>query len=189
MPAAPQLMQMVMTMALLTPVKKLAEKQCKEFAKELEKKAKTMPAKKFSKAVVNTYLCGKAENLGKDATKLINGVGKGVVKQAQKDIDKEIAKQRDPSSPKALELHNLRGTADTKLKGPLTFEDKALEMPKPKGHVIHSEMTARVLSKDNVEVNVIFWLGIDAEKLLKVKDKDKPKVTPVYGIINLEVRF
>ena len=195
MSATPQLMQMVMAMIQEKPIEVLAKKRCEELKKDLEKMAKTKTADEIAKSkkqIAKTIVCGKAEELGKDVTKFLTTEGKKKLKEADKKIEKDIKKKGGEGNPKALPLTDLRNLSqDKQRKGDLIENGKlkAIEMEKPKGNVIHAEVSIPVMSKDNIKLSITVMIGIDRDAFKKPKDNEKRGVQPYYGIIGISGKF
>ena len=168
---------------LALPWQKHLEAACKEAAADLKKRARSMPAKKITKALVEDLLCKQAAKADKTLTKLGTDQLKGALKREEKKVEKEIEKAGDPSKPGPLKLLGLRGELeDYRVKGQIVEPDKPAKLSKPQGSAYYVPIKVKVLSKDKVELEIGGFLGIDK----KIKEG---KLKVIYGGVMLGGKF
>lgn len=172
---------------VVVPWTKELEAACKEASKKIEAQAKTTVQKKLTKMFIEKIVCAEAGKLDKRLTKVGTLVMKKKLDANKKKIEADI-KKKDPGSSKALELTGLR---DDMLKAQKERDalktGKPIMLPKPLGGGLHVPIKIRVFTKDNVEMDIEFFMGINYKPILKGNPNPKDFVT--YGGANLIFRF
>ena len=78
---------------LAMPLNKQLETACKEVSKEIQKKAKSLPAKKITEKLLDGIVCKQAGKLDQTVTKEATNFLKKQIAKNKKDLDKEIEKK------------------------------------------------------------------------------------------------
>lgn len=164
------------------PVGKHIEKTCRETAKEIQKKAKSTPAKKLV-AMAEGVACKQAGKMGETVTKAFTGLGKKQLDKVKKDVEKDIEKKGAGTSA-GVALTGLRDEVEKSKKQKEAFEQgKPMKLPKPMGGGMHVPLKFRVLTRDKIEVDLELFFGVD------VKQIPKGKLPITYGVIGPGIRF
>lgn len=165
------------------PWTKRLEASCKEAAKKIRKNAKSVTQEKLTEAVVEKIICAEVGKLDKTLTKEVSKQTKKALDTRKKEIEKEIEK-KDPGSPQALDLTNLRDQIlEAKKERKALDSGKPAKLPKPKGGGISVPIKIKVLTRDNVELEVSGFIGIDLFQIVK------GKLPITYGVIGISGRF
>lgn len=168
---------------LAMPLTKHIEDACKEASKEIQKKAKSLPAKKITEKLIEGIVCKQAGKLDQTVTKATTGVLKKQLDKTRKDVEKEIEK-KGASTSQGVALTGLRDDLDAAKKQREAMEKgKPIKLPKPKGGGMHVPIKFKVLSKDKIELDVELFFGVD------LKEVPKGRLPITYGVIGLGGRF
>jgi len=165
------------------PLSKHLENACKEASKEIQKKAKSMTAKKFTEKVLDGVVCKQAGKLGQTVTKATTGQLKKHIDKTKKGVEKDIEKKGAGTS-QGVALTGLRDALETSKKQKEAMEQgKPIKLPRPMGGGLHVPLKFRVLTRDKVELDIELFFGVD------FKDVAKGKLPITYGVIGPNVRF
>ena len=165
------------------PLTKHIEEACKEASREIQKKAKSLPAKKITEKLIEGIVCKQAGKLDQTMTKVTTGVLKKQIDKTRKSVEKEIEKKGADTS-QGVALTGLRKDLDDAKKQREAMEKgKPIKLPKPKGGGLHVPIKFKVLSRDKIELDVELFLGVD------LKEVPKGKLPITYGVIGLGGRF
>jgi hypothetical protein len=171
----------LMPTLMALPFEKHLEARCAETVKKIEKRGKRVPAKRAAK-VFDQIVCDEARNLGKNLTTDMTKLTEKAIKEKKKEVEAEM-KKKDPGTAQALKLTGFRDEIEKAEKETKVEPGKPMKLPKPKGSVLYRQKNVTVLTKDNVEVDVTFFLGIDPQATYK-----EGKFQGSYGV-GIEVRF
>lgn len=178
----PAVLNTITPLLMALPINKHLEGACKEAAKEIQKKAKSTPAKKLV-SMAEGVLCKQAGKATQTMTKVFTGVGKKQLDKVKKDVEKDIEK-KGASTSEGVALTGLRDEIDKSKKQKEALEQgKPMKLPKPMGGGMHVPIKIRVLTRDKIEVDLELFLGVD------VKQIPKGKLPLTYGVIGPAIKF
>ena len=164
------------------PINKHLEAACKEAAKEIQKKAKSTPAKKVVQ-MAEGIACKQAGKATQTATKAFTGLGKKQLDKIKKDAEKDIQKKGADTSA-GVALTGLRDEAEKSKKQKEALEQgKPMKLPRPMGGGTHVPLKFRVLTRDKIEVDLELVFGIDLKQI------PKGKLQFTYGVFGPAIRF